>query len=236
MSKEPSVMRIVLILFICLSTTSCTNQKKIILDEFVELHKHIVAGDHTYIDKHLTPKSSEFVEKLISLEKLTLTDILDLGEEYRFKDFLFNYYFKYKKELDNNNTSESFYNFLALESVPLFSAHDLYKVNEKLSRIKPEIFIAIYRDFYENNYLHWVKLTPDESSIKYDLLYTLELFNKQPKKLNDYAFKNWNKGTKLEFYEALSKMNDYHGFDYDALNYSRNRQIDFLNEALKNQE
>jgi hypothetical protein len=227
-------MKSILNLFICFSVVSCTNNKSEVIDEFVALYKHIVVCDSKFIDANITAESSKFVDKLTTMQQPTLNNIINLGEEYNFKDLLFNYYFKYRKELETNNTSESFYNFLALEGVPLFNVFELYKVNKEKSRVKPEIFIAIYKRQFGNNYLNWIKLVEEDSSIKYDLLYTLELFNKEPKELNDNAYKNWNSGTKLEFYEELSKMNSYHGLDYELLNHNRKRNIEILNETVDN--
>ncbi len=226
-------MRYTLITIFCLTFTSCNNKKEEVIHNFNTLYTHIVSGNTEYIDDNITEESAEFIEKLTSLKEISVKTILDLGKEYRIQDFLFNYYALYKKELDTNNTSKSFYNYLALEGVPLFDLMEVYKVNKENSKVAPDIFIAIFKSQYGNNYLNWARLVEENSRVKFDLLYTLELFNKKHTKLHDIAFKDWNSGTRIEFYEELSKLSDYNGFDYALLKNLRARHVEHLNKSLK---
>ena len=223
----------IIIIAIGLLFVSCNSKKDQVIDSFNDLYAHAISGEANKVDNLLTKQSKSFLDELTSIEKPTLENILDLGEKYQVQDLLFTYYFKYRKEIDTNNTTESFYNFLALEGAPLFDVAELYQVNKEKTRVNPVIYIAIYKTVFGNNYLHWIRLIEDDSGIKYDLLYTLELFNKQVKELNDFAFKDWTGGSKFEFYQEIVNMTSYHGIDHKFLNHSRGRILGMLSEITK---
>ncbi len=228
------IINLAIILLAGMLLVSCTNKKDNVIGTFFTLYKHTLAGEAEHIDKFVTAKSDVFLKELTSIPEPNLQNILDLGEKYKIKDLLFTYYFKYRKEIDTHNTSESFYNFLAIEGAPLFDASELYQVNKEKSRVAPDIYIAVYKTQYGNKYLNWIRLIEEDAGIKYDLLYTLELFNKEMKKLNDNAFNDWNGGSKFEFYQEIVNMTSYHGIDHEILKVNREKILEMLSESALN--
>lgn len=209
---------------------SCNQEKKVLIQEFDSLYESILTLDAGRIDQKLNGQSAAFISDLTSISDITLPNLMDLGKMYGFSEVMLQYYIYFNKELSKNNTSDLFYYFLSSEQAPIFNFFNIYKVEEKKTRISPEIFVAILEKIHGNNYIHWAKFDKENDAFKYDLIYTLQQLNKKVKKRHDMVYRNAAFTSKDDYYTFAVDREDPARYDTNMISHYLELRREMMNE------
>jgi hypothetical protein len=184
---------------------SCTSEKDRIIGEFVIHYSEIIEYEESKFGDFLSRKSLSYIEQLDTVQNFEFEVIFKIGEDYGIP-YLTVLYFLQLKNAHEKSSISNFSKFITSNGISVFSLYELYGVSKKHTKIQDEVFVAVFKNFYGNNTLDWVRLEREENKYKIDLLYILQ--NYERRKVKDFQ------STLKEIYN--SKLYDFLSEIYDT--------------------
>lgn len=182
---------------------SCDNERANLVSEFNHLYNEAVYKD--YAEK-LNAESKAFYEKITDKTYLNIDSLVSLGLEYNIPYFTSLYLASCGDHMIKSNEKEDFFLYLVANNISFFTLEEFYEILEEKSRVDKDGWVSIYRKEGGQNYVSWVRYTSENERWYYDLLYTLQIHEKEYKRIYDEFKKDYPDLTKEEYFETIFNM------------------------------
>lgn len=164
-------MRIYSYLAIMLCLFSCATEKDKMIADFTDLHNYVKVGNLDQFDQYVDKESLAFISKLIDVKNINIDSMKAIGERYKLPLWC-GYYHKINgAHVTKFPKPSSFFIFLALEEIPLFSyAKDFELVKDRTRVRDGESWIVIGATEEGRRAISWLPYVLEDGSYKLKLL------------------------------------------------------------------
>ena len=175
--------RLIYLFLILCAVSACQPKSDPALDRFDKFYSYVIDSDYESVANLMDDQSTLFLNRLTNSDNQNIDSMLSIGQHYRIPYMMTEYFAFRGEQSDSTNLIPAFFNYLGMQDASLFSFTYGYYVEKSKIKRGESTSIPIIKEIDGRSKRNWVRLNTDTGGdYKFDLLYSLQLFEIKRKK------------------------------------------------------